>query len=297
MSERGTWAAVLTAVAGIAGYYGALEPRRLQVERWRVRIDGLPPAREGLRIVQLSDLHFGMWLSSRSHLRRAISTAVKSRPDLICITGDIMHQGRWHPDGRLLAPLVQAAPTFAVLGNHDQYGSPDDADRITDELRALGITVLRNAHAEVGLDGLPWLIVGVDDWATGNSDLIQAVTGIVPNTRILALLTHVPDVVEHVPQGWFPLVLAGHTHGKRLRVGPLVRIPWVRNLMRIVRTRYPRGFYVVGDTLLYVSRGIGTSEVPVRAGSVPEVTVLELTSGEGMPEGVRYERLGRQPAR
>ncbi|MBI2760543.1 MAG: hypothetical protein HYX51_03850 [Chloroflexi bacterium] len=60
-----------------------------------------------------------------------------------------------------------------------------------------------------------------------------------------------------------------------------------------MRTRYPRGFYGIGDALLYVSRGVGVSEAPVRAGSVPEVAVLELTGGEGMPAGVRYRRLRR----
>ena len=132
----------------------------------------------------------------------------------------------------------------------------------------------------------------MDDWATSHTDLLRAVEGIAPGTRLLALLTHVPDVADHVPPGWFPLILAGHNHGVRPRAGLLARLPWRLARPVVPPTRYPRGFYDVNGALLYVSRGVGMSGFPVRAGSIPEVTVMELTGGRGLPDGPRYARVG-----
>src|SRR5687767_7593237 len=109
------------AAAGLLGYAYLVEPRWLQVARWSVRIPNLPPDWEGLRIVHLTDFQMGMWLQSRSVIRHAIDTAVSLQPDLIVLTGDFVHQGRWNGDDDLYRPLVRAAPTFAVLGNHDHH--------------------------------------------------------------------------------------------------------------------------------------------------------------------------------
>jgi predicted MPP superfamily phosphohydrolase len=277
--------------AAAAAYLLLIEPRRLVVERWRVRVDGLPPAAEGLRLVHLTDLHVGAPFQRTGHLRRAVRVAVAARPDVAFLTGDIMHRGRWDARGAVVAPLAVTCPTFAVLGNHDHARSPVETDAIADGLRALGVRVLRNAHAEVGVPALPWRVVGIDDPATWHADLLAAVAGIAPRTRLLALLTHVPEAAEAAPPGWFPLVFAGHTHGIRLCPGPLRRLPRLGVHLHGLCSRYPRGFHDVGGALLYVNRGVGLSHVPLRLGSLPEVAVFELTSGAGLPPGVRYCRL------
>src|SRR5262245_21133289 len=175
-------------LAGIAGsllaYAHLVEPRRLTVERWLVRIPELPPAWEGMRVVHLTDFQIGMWLQSRSLVRRSIELALRLRPDLILLTGDFMHNGRWSGEGALFAPLAARAPTFAVLGNHDYASSEAEGLAIAEGLRELGVRVLINEHAELGWRGERRTIVGIDDFATGHTDLVKSVTGIVPGSRV-----------------------------------------------------------------------------------------------------------------
>ncbi len=267
-------AALGTALA--AGYLLLLEPHRLRVEQRSVLLPDLPAEADGCRVALISDLHVGMGLHRHGHIRRAVQAVIRARPHLVLIAGDITHKGRWS-GGPLLAPLAATAPVMAVLGNHDHLAGPAAASALVQTLTAQGVRVLSNEHVPCGIPGLPWLVVGVDDWVTGHTDLAAAVTGIAPHTKLLALLTHVPDVAGHVPRHWFPLILAGHTHGMRFRFGPLALIPWLGRHARVIRSRYPRGFYHVNGSLLYVTRGVGMSEAPVRAGSLPEVTILTLT--------------------
>lgn len=277
-------------MAGLIGYAHLVEPRWLQIERWTVRVPTLPPAWEGLRIVQLSDFQIGMWLQDQSVIRRAIDAAVSLRPDLIFLTGDFAHQGRWNGDDSLYRPLACVAPSFAVLGNHDHYDSDEATASIVNGLQNQGIDVLMNGHAWFTLRGESWAVVGVDDLATGHTDLLTAVTGIPRNTRLLALLTHVPDVASYAPEGWFPLIVAGHTHGAQLHVPVLKRLSWLNIPGDTSDTKYLRGWYEVAGGLLYVNRGIGLSNLPLRFGARPEVALFVLTNGSTLPAGVRWRR-------
>jgi predicted MPP superfamily phosphohydrolase len=278
------------AATGLIGYAYLVEPRWLQVERWTVRIPHLPPVWEGLRIVHLTDFQMGMWLQGQSVIRRAIDTAVSLQPDLIFLTGDFVHQGRWNGDDGLYRPLARTAPTFAVLGNHDHYDSEMSTATIVRALQGQGIEVLVNGHAWFRFRGESWAIVGVDDLATGHSDLLSAITGIPRNTRLLALLTHVPDVAGYAPEGWFPLIVAGHTHGAQVHVPSLKRLSWLKVSDVPGRTRYLRGWYEAAGGLLYVNRGLGLSNLPLRFGARPEVALFVLTGGSALPDGVRWQR-------
>jgi uncharacterized protein len=278
------------AAAGLIGYAYLVEPRWLQVERWTVRIANLPPAWEGLRVVHLTDFQVGMWLQGRSLIRRAIDTAIALQPDVILLTGDFVHQGRWNGDDGLYRPLALAAPTFAVLGNHDHHGGDGGTVTIVQALRDQGVEVLMNSHTWFRFRGESWAIVGVDDMATGHTDLLTAVTGIPRNTRLLALLTHVPDVAAYAPKGWFPLTVAGHTHGAQLHMPFLKRLAWLNIPGDANGTKYLRGWYETAGGLLYVNRGLGLSNLPLRFGARPEVALFVLTDGSGLPPGVRWQR-------
>jgi predicted MPP superfamily phosphohydrolase len=276
--------------AALLGYAHFVEPRRLRIERWTVRIPNLPPAWEGMRVVHLTDFQIGMWLQDASLPARAVAAAVALHPDVVFLTGDFAHGGRWeHQDG-VYAPLARRAPTFAVLGNHDHTGPDSTVERVATGLRAQGVTVLMNAHAPLEWRGESWMIVGVDDFATGHTDLLRAITGIPRNTRLLALLTHVPDVVDYLPREWFPLTVAGHTHGAQVRLSPFQRVSWLSLANVPRRTKYPRGWFEVNGGILYVNRGLGLSNLPLRFGAPPEVALFVLTDGSALPDGVRWRR-------
>jgi predicted MPP superfamily phosphohydrolase len=277
-------------------YAHLVEPRWLRVERWTVCVPDLPPAWEGMRVVHLTDFQIGMWLQSRRLARRAVALAASLRPELVLLTGDFVHYGRWTDGGNIFRPLTALAPAYAVLGNHDHAATDADAAAITAGLSAQGVRVLNNAHALFSWRGATRTIVGIDDFATGHADLLRAVDGISRGTKLLALLTHVPDAADYAPPGWFPLILAGHTHGSQVALS----LPRPFSLIRLVdgamRVRYPRGWYAVGDALLYVNRGIGLSSLPLRFAAPPEVALLVLTDGRALPSGVRW-RAENRPAR
>jgi predicted MPP superfamily phosphohydrolase len=219
-----------------------------------------------------------MWLQDRTITRRAIEAAVALRPDVILLTGDFVHHGRWNGDGDLYRPLSRAAPTFAVLGNHDHLGSTADTAAIVHALQQQGVVVLTNSHAWFEFRGESWVIVGVDDFATGHTDLLSAITGIPRDSRLLALLTHVPDVADLAPPGWFPLIVAGHTHGAQLHLSPFRRLPWLRISGGARRAPYLRGWYQSAGGPLYVNRGLGLSNLPLRFGARPEIALFVLTT-------------------
>jgi predicted MPP superfamily phosphohydrolase len=278
------------AATGILTYAHLIEPRWLRVERWTVRVPNLPAAWERMRIVHLTDIQSGMWLQSRRLVRHAIERAVSLRPDLVVLTGDFVHAGHWIGDNDLYMPLGRSAPTVAVLGNHDHLGSDQDTRAIVNALRDQGVTVLMNQHVLVDWRGARWMIVGVDDLASGHTDLLAAITGIPRDTRLLALLTHVPDMVDYLPDSWFPLVFAGHTHGAQVRLSPLRRFSWMRLMDGAIHSKYPRGWFEVAGGLLYVNRGLGLSNVPVRFGAPPEVALFVLTGGRALSPSERWRR-------
>jgi predicted MPP superfamily phosphohydrolase len=283
------------AVAGgsLLAYAHLVEPRRLTVERWTVRVPGLPPAWEGLRIVHLTDFQVGMWGEARSLPARAVRRALALTPDLVFLTGDFTDAGRWSSRLEIFRPLAERARCYAVLGNHDHLKSAADTEAIAAGLRAQGITVLMNEHAELSRDGETWQIVGIDDLATEHADLLAAITGIPRDRKLLALLTHVPEGADYAPEGWFPLIVAGHTHGAQIRLSLLRRLSWLRLAVGASQTKYPRGWFEVRGGLLYVNRGLGLSNLPLRFGAPPEVALFVLSGGAQLPGGVHWQR--REP--
>jgi predicted MPP superfamily phosphohydrolase len=237
------------------------------VER-EVAVPGLDPAHDGLKIAHLTDLHVGMLTPDRKILR-AVERAEACRPDLVLMTGDFVC---YSPKfvGRL-AEIVRgiSAPVYAVLGNHDYW---TDGEGVRHALERNGYGVLRNGHSEITLRHAPLSVVGIDDAITGHSDPRRAFRGARQGgSRIV--LTHVPSLADRVAEFGPSLILAGHTHGGH------VNIPRVTaRIAARLGNRYLAGFFRVGESVLYVNRGIGSSSVPIRAGAPSEVAVFTLRS-------------------
>ena len=273
-----------------AGYAYAIEPRRLQVARFCLAVPGLPPELEGLRLAHLTDFHVGMAGTRRSTLRRAVAAALADRPDLVALTGDFTHDGRWRRGATLFTDLAAAAPTFAVLGNHDHLASRGATDRIVGALTAQGVRVLANEHFAVPVrDGAgEVLVVGVDDPHLGFDDLPDALAGADDRPSVPAiLLGHVPDIVEKAPPGRFALTLAGHTHGGQIRLSPLKRFTWLELPMIAgdLDSHYPRGAHLVNGNPLYVSNGLGVSGVPFRFLAPPQIALFAFTGAVDEEKG------------
>lgn len=236
-----------------------------------VRIRGLDPRHDGVRIAQLSDIHVGH-MTPAAHVRAAIAAANGAKPDLIALTGDYVNWRRHEAGiaGEQLADL-SAQRVVAVLGNHDYFTW---GAGVTAALTKNHYDVLRNQHTMIELNGAPLALVGVDDPVTRHDDLDQAFAG-VPADATKIVLCHAPDLAPYVARRGAPdLILSGHTHGGQIYIKGITD-----RIMKKVGLHFRRGVYEVGDrSTLYVTPGVGFSGVRRRVGegTAAEVAVLTL---------------------
>ncbi len=244
---------------------------KFTVNRERIWLDSLPDSFHGLRIVQISDIHHGLFLSE-SWLEDAVQQANRLNPDIVALTGDFVTYSRRKiaPAAEILGCLRARFGVYAVLGNHDFRV---DADAVTAALRSQRIDVLRNRHISLRCGGTSVYLAGVDDYGYG-ADLRRAVRGI-PQSATKILLAHNPRLIRLASRHGVSLVLSGHTHGGQFNV-PLLGTIYGRSPERL---RYKIGWDRMGTTQIYVSRGLGTIVVPWRLNCPAEITALELLQG------------------
>jgi predicted MPP superfamily phosphohydrolase len=243
----------------------------LRRERVTVPVAGLPPGWRGARIVQLSDLHAGRHVT-KERLQRIARRAARLEPDVLVVTGDIVHNSPAF--ARAAAEAIASIPSvygaYACLGNHDCWAGPDAVEA---ELERAGVRVLRNRGVllERGGDGL-WLC-GVDDPWNGRFDLPAALRGR-PEGAATVLLSHQPNTWRRAQELGVPLQLSGHTHGGQ------VAMLWLHRSLSLARiiTPFVAGLYRAGKSYLYVNRGAGSVMPMVRLGARPEVTELTLVA-------------------
>ena len=277
MTRRRLLRASLAAVgSGLAlgGYAWQVEPHWLEVVRRPLPVAGLPRDLQGRTLAQLSDLHVGPQVDDR-YLLQTFSTVKALCPDIVVYTGDFTsydtdvytHAARVYAD----APRGRLA-TFGILGNHDygpNWAHPEVAARLTSQLEAFGIRMLRNEVAEIG--GLQ--IAGMDELWAHRFDPVRTLAAL-ERDRPAVVLSHNPDTVDRPGwEGYHGWVLSGHTHGGQCKP-PFLPPP----LLPVENRRYTSGvFDLSGDRMLYISRGIGHL-LQVRINVRPEVTLFELQS-------------------
>lgn len=244
---------------------------RFAVYDERIWLDALPAAFHGLRIVQISDIHHGLFLP-KEWLSEAVRQANRLNPDIIALTGDFVTYSRRNigPAAELLGRLRARHGVYAVLGNHDFRVDPE---AVTKALTRQRIEVLRNRHISLRFGGESLYVAGVDDYGYG-ADLRRAVRG-VPQNSATVLLAHNPRVIHLASRNDVSLVLSGHTHGGQVNI-PLLGTVYGRSPERL---RYKIGWDRMGATQIYVSRGIGTIVLPWRLRCPAEITHLELLQG------------------
>jgi predicted MPP superfamily phosphohydrolase len=268
--------AVLIALAVFLVQGAWLEPRSLTVREVALSLPW--PYPRPLRVAVLSDLHVGAPYYGTGRLREVVARTNAAGPDLICITGDIVTIGvlGGHfvpPDsiapilGQLRAPLG----VVAVMGNHDRAYNPA---RVSSALRGVGILDLEDTAVVRRVDSGPLWIAGVSDWWSGRHDIRGALAAVTDSTAPVLLITHNPDLFPEVPARVL-LTLAGHTHGGQVRL-PLIGSPIVPSQYG---QRFAAGHIVEGGRHLFVSTGIGTSDLPIRFGVPPTIFILTLSRG------------------
>lgn len=276
MRRRKT-AALLVLTALLAAGFLLWGNCSLQTTETALVSPALPPAFDGLRIVELADLH-GRVFGRGS--RRLLAAVRRAEPDLICIDGDLFDE---HTDLAMLPPLLRGlcaiAPVYYVTGNHE-WRVPG-LRGILAQMRACGVTVLQDDWRVLrrGEDAL--IVAGTDDPCgpaerKTPAELIADIRAEAGGAAFLLLLTHRNDQLPQWSALGVQAVLAGHCHGG------VVRLPFVGGLFGTDRRLFPAwdaGLYRQGETALYVSRGLGYTNVHFRLFNRPEVAVIVLRRG------------------
>jgi uncharacterized protein len=268
-------ALVLLAPFAGALAWGWFEAGWLRTRLLEVELPAVGPELDGFSIAHLSDLHLGSPGRGSAACRQAVDWVSSRRPDIVCITGDLVSHPRGEPLLRELFDRIGSP--YVVLGNHD-IAITRDPFAAAVELEDLGDAVLLgDASADVERNGYRVQIVGVDPRAfRANRSRPSLLAD--PDAHLRILLCHYPRVVRNLPDGAFDLVLSGHLHAGQI----VVPYPGGRLTLAHPRAREVTGLYRFGATVLHVSPGLGTTFVPFRFFARPEVTELVLRpAGEG----------------
>jgi uncharacterized protein len=273
-------AALAAGALAVAAESAILEPNHPKLVRIELPLARLPEAWNGLKIAQLSDLHYDEYFPA-APIRKAVDMVNGLNADLVVLTGDFVtvplfkkylggrkRAARFiEPCANLLAQVRARRGVLAILGNHDAGSDPN---RITEALQAKGITVLRNRSIPFEEAGQRLWLAGLDDVLEERSDLDLTLRA-VPKSEPVILLAHEPDYANFVSHYPVDLQLSGHSHGGQVRF-PLIGAPYLPPL----GTKYPRGLHRIRGLTLYTNAGIGTIRLPVRFCCPPEVTLFRL---------------------
>lgn len=288
LRQLGIFIAAIPALSLVGGIiWGAY---RYTIRRVQIQHEAIPRALEGLKIIQLSDIHTGSF-QNKEAVNRGIDLVLAEKPDLIVFTGDLVNNQSkevlpWISSfSRLKAPLG----VYSILGNHD-YGDYHRWDTVEDKQanmdlmyeahRKMGWRLLLNEHESISYKEAKFNLIGVENWGKRGfaryGKLDQAMKGVSNDFNIL---------LSHDPSHWdgeirkkyknIQLTLSGHTHGMQFGV----EIPgWIKwSPVKWVYKQWA-GLYQEDKQYLYVNRGFGFIGYPGRVGILPEITVLEFKS-------------------
>lgn len=254
-----------------------------------IGLKGLPKAFDGLKIVQLSDIHAGSFWSKEA-VKRGVDMAIKQKADIVFFTGDLVNNlaSEMHGWKDIFSQIKAPLGVYSVLGNHDYA---DYLPELTDEERQKNMQEMFETHKELGWrllmneneiierDGEKLAVIGIENWSAHArfpkyGKMNKAYQGTEEASTKL-LLSHDPSHWKAEVLSKYPAVdvtFSGHTHGMQMGV-EIGNVKWSPS-----KFVYPEwaGHYKQGEQHLYVNRGFGYIGYPGRFGIRPEITVITL---------------------
>ena len=291
-----TVGAIVAAIPFFGMLYGITKGKyQYTVEKITLTFRDLPPAFDGFKLVQISDIHAGSF-DNKDKVLAGILKINELEPDIVCFTGDLVNSEKEEIDPYvdIFGQIEAKYGKYAILGNHDYYGNYDKNDPkaiktyhddFGKRYKEMGFDLLKNESRAIEKDGGSIHLLGVENWGAGRffqkyGDIDKAATN-VPNDAFHIMLSHDPThwdekILKH--ERHVHLTLSGHTHGFQFGF-QLPGYAWSP-----AKYRYKRwlGLYEEAEKFLYVNRGFGFLGFPGRIGMWPEITLIELRSGEVM---------------
>lgn len=261
-----------------------------QVRRITMPSHNLPEAFNGLKIVQISDVHSGSFMD-KDAVYKGVKLVLQEKPDVFFFTGDMVNTYAYEMNDYLdvFAPIKAPMGSYSILGNHDygdyarNWNSEEEKaanlQALVKHHKDLNWQLMRNEHVVLDRQGQKLGIIGVENWGDKArfqkyGDLDKARKGM-PDTPYKILLSHDPSHWDSVVRKQHPdidLTLAGHTHGMQFgienRFIKFSPVQWMYKQWA--------GLYSEGNQHIYVNRGYGYIGYPGRVGILPEITVIEL---------------------
>lgn len=277
--------ALLPAAAALAALgYMLFEAQWVRRADETIAVEELPPGMGGLTIGLLADFHAGFSASLNLRAtRRAIDLVRAAHPDLVLLAGDLAGgAGNLQKLNAQLNRLDAPLGVYAVYGNHDRAHTKVPCVSAVDlsSVEDYGVRLLVNEMATVAYRGGQVQICGIDDFKHGYSRLEELVPLLDrgPDTLRL-LLSHYAQAAAAVEPGVFALTLSGDTHGGQIRV------PTHRGAVMLSQpnAEFRDGLYLRGGRRVYVTRGVGTSLLPLRLFTRPEAVIITLVPGGATP--------------
>jgi uncharacterized protein len=248
---------------------GIITRKDFQIIEQDIAFPNLPAGLDGLRLVQISDIHMSAFFS-RSDLRRVVDAANGLRGDLLFVTGDLITSKRDPLDDCLteLARLRSGNGIYGCMGNHEAYAKCQTYTKRV--AHRLGMDFLRYENRLLTFANSKLNLIGIDH---------QFVPNRLPGVEVLRnpeafnlLLSHTPAIFPLAEKQKMDLTVSGHTHGGQINL----EIAGTNFNLVDLTTPFTKGLYRRGESALYVNSGLGTIGVPVRIGAPPEITVIRL---------------------
>ncbi len=283
LTRRSFLTLAAASIGGLALYSGEIARHELNVETYTVHLPGLADSFRGMRIAQISDIHY-MEYTESFFLREVVDRVNALKADMVVLIGDFVTYGplRWPsqdahkrfalrhmPECASILSGIRCPLRYSTLGNHDMMVG---GRYIYGDLESQGLPVLRNSAIPIERDGKRLWLVGLGSACAADAAPDRAIpASAVREKEAMIVLAHEPDILPEIAKYNADLMLSGHTHGGQ------VRIPFLPPLfLPEYGKRYVEGWFRLGPTQLYVNRGIGAIGLPFRLNCPPEITLLTL---------------------